>query len=173
MPNKLLKFEIFSTIMIMILGTILHFTFSFFHQNLFVALFSPVNESIWEHLKLLYFPSLIFIIIGSFLFLAKYPNYLQVKIKYLLLSLLFIITFFYTYTGIIGYHLAILDILSFYVAVFFEQYFSYHNCSLGTKKILEPLFILFILTYSFAYYTFKPLPIPLFEDPLTNTYGLK
>lgn len=54
-----------------------------------------------------------------------------------------------------------------------KQYLSYRNCSIDTRKILEPLFILFILTYSFAYYTFKPPPIPLFEDQLTNTYGLK
>ena len=60
-----LLFEILSTVFILILGTILHFTFTFSNNNPIVGIFSAVNESTWKHLKLLFFPMLITIIIGT------------------------------------------------------------------------------------------------------------
>ena len=61
MPKKssILKFEIISTIFIMIVGTLLHFTFRWSNNNPLVGIFSAVNESVWEHLKLIFFPMLI------------------------------------------------------------------------------------------------------------------
>lgn len=61
-----LLFEILSTVFILILGTILHFTFAFSNNNHIGGVFSAVNESTWKHLKLLFFPMLITIIIGFF-----------------------------------------------------------------------------------------------------------
>ncbi len=40
------------------LGTLNHFLYFLSGQSPIVALFCPVNESVWEHLKLLYFPFL-------------------------------------------------------------------------------------------------------------------
>ena len=50
--NKILRFPIFSGIFVMILGTLLHFTFEWSRNSSFVASFSAVNESTWEQLKL-------------------------------------------------------------------------------------------------------------------------
>lgn len=36
-----------------ILGTLLHFLFDWTNGSVIAALFSAVNESIWEHMKLL------------------------------------------------------------------------------------------------------------------------
>ena len=46
MPKKssILKFEIISTIFIMIVGTLLHFTFGWSNNNPLVGTFSAVNE---------------------------------------------------------------------------------------------------------------------------------
>ena len=82
MPKKsfILKFEIISTIFIMIVGTLLHFTFGWSNNNPLVGTFSAVNESTWEHLKLLFFPMLISTIIG-FSYKGKViPNYLCAKV---------------------------------------------------------------------------------------------
>ena len=65
MKVSIKNFQIFSTIFVMILGTLLHFTYEWFGENLFIASFSAVNESTWKHLKLLFFPMLITIIIGT------------------------------------------------------------------------------------------------------------
>ena len=58
--SKIKNYQIVSTIFVCILGTLLHFTYDFFGQNMIIASFSAVNESVWEHLKLLFFPMLLF-----------------------------------------------------------------------------------------------------------------
>ena len=62
--KKLFKYHIFSILLISILGTLLHFTFHCSNSNLLIGAFSAVNESTWEHLKLLFFPTLISLIFG-------------------------------------------------------------------------------------------------------------
>ena len=64
--KSVLIFQIISAIFTIILGTILHFTYGWLNKNLLVGAFSAVNESTWEHLKLLFFPMLISTIIGYF-----------------------------------------------------------------------------------------------------------
>ena len=66
--KNILKYQIFSTIFAIILGTILHFTFEWFGNNAFVGAFSSINESTWEHLKLAFYPMLITAIIRLFHF---------------------------------------------------------------------------------------------------------
>ena len=53
---SLRKFEIISTFFAIALGTLLHFTFEWSGNNPVVGIFSAVNESTWEHLKILFFP---------------------------------------------------------------------------------------------------------------------
>ena len=120
MNKKLLKkWQIYSIIFSIILGTLLHFTFNLFTNNLFIASFSSVNESTWEHLKLVFFPMLIFSII-EYLFLKNYinkNNYIFSKSIGIIFSIIFITIFFYTYTGILGFNISILNILSFIFAI--------------------------------------------------------
>ena len=60
------KWQIFASIFCLILGTILHFTYEWFNYNVIVGLFSTINESVWEHLKLLFYPMFFISIIGYF-----------------------------------------------------------------------------------------------------------
>jgi hypothetical protein len=173
LKRKLLKFEIISTIFIFILGTLLHFTYEWSNKNFFVGLFSAVNESTWEHLKLVFYPSLICTIFGFILFRRKYPNYLYIKLKSILISLSFIVVFFYTYTGIIGTNYAILDIGSFFASVIIEEIYSYKKINNNTKSHNILSFIsLSILTICFMVFTIYPPHINLFKNPITNTYGI-
>ena len=170
---SILKFEIINTIFILILGTLLHFTFEWSNQNAIVGSFSAINESTWEHLKLLFFPMLITTIIGYFYLRPTTPSFLCARISSIISSLLFTIIFFYTYTGILGTNIAILNIATFYIATIIGECISYKimlsnfNCN---NKI--SLIILCILFLSFITFTYFPLKIGLFEDPLTNTHGI-
>lgn len=171
--SLLLKFEIISFIFTAIFGTLLHFTYELSNNNLFIGSFSAVNESTWEHLKLLFFPMLITTIIGYFLFKDRYNNYLCVKVKSILIGLAFIVIFFYTYTGILGTNIAIIDILSFFIAVFISHYYSYKNMNINSDcnklRALSSLILIFIC---FVIFTYTPPKIGLFLDPVTNTYGI-
>ena len=50
-----------------VLGTFLHFLFDLTGESLVAGLFSAVNESIWEHIKLLFYPMVLFAAVVHFI----------------------------------------------------------------------------------------------------------
>ena len=171
--KSILFFQIASTVFTMILGTLLHFTYQWSGENLLIASFSAVNESTWEHLKILFFPMVITTIIGCFYFGNTIPNFLCAKAIGIITGLLFTTSFFYTYTGILGTNIAILNIISFFIAIIIGEYVaykimrSYFSCN---KKIV--IISLIILTLCFIIFTYYTPQIGLFNDPLTGGYGI-
>lgn len=171
--EKLIKFIIFSIIFTSILGTLLHFTFNWSNRNFLVGAFSAVNESSWEHLKLLFFPMLISTIIGYFYIGRDIHNFLCSRALGIISALLFVIIFFYTYTGILGANIGFLNIASFFVSVILGEYISYRlivsHCDCNNKKSVV---FLVILLFCFLFFTYFPPKIGLFRDPITNNYGI-
>ena len=167
--NKLLKFQIFSVIFTWIFGTLLHFTYEWSNENIIVAAFSAVNESTWEHLKLLFFPMLITTVIGYFYLRPKdeYKNFLCAKTIGILAALSFVVVFFYTYTGIIGTNFAVLDIGSFFVGVFLGEFVAYKmTLSMKCCNKLSARIVLIILLLCFITFTFNAPSIGLFRNPV-------
>ena len=167
--NKLLKFQIFSVIFTWILGTVLHFTYEWSNENIIVSIFSAVNESTWEHLKLLFFPMLITTIIGYFYLKSKeeYKNFLCAKIIGILSALSFVVVFFYTYTGIIGTNFAFLDIGSFFVGVLLGDVVAYKmTFSMKCCNKWIAVIVLIILLLCFITFTFNAPDIGLFRNPV-------
>lgn len=172
--KSIIIFEIFSILFTLIFGTLLHFTFEKSNNNLLVASFSSTNESTWEHLKLLFFPMLFTTIIGYFLICKYYSNFFCAQAISIIVGMLFIVVFFYTYTGIIGRNFALLDIGSFVVATFLSGYISYKI--LVSNFLCNPcfsIFILLLLLFSFILFTYIPPKINLFRDPVTGDFGIK
>ena len=171
--KKIIRFQIFSVIFTWILGTILHFLYEWSGDNKIIASFSAVNESTWEHLKLLFFPMLISTIIG-FSYKGKViPNYLCAKVLGIILAMSFVVIFFYTYVGIIGTNFAIVDIGSFFIAVGLGQYVAYQKMqSTSSCSNVIPIIILLVLCSCFLIFTFFPLHIALFEDPIIGSFGI-
>lgn len=110
------KIDICYTIFIMIAGTILHFTYEWSGKNAFVALFSPVSESVWEHLKLLFIPAFFYTLFMYYQVGEKCPDYLWCQVKSILIGMVFIVMVFFTYTGIMKRNYSVIDIGSFYLA---------------------------------------------------------
>lgn len=171
--NSILTLEIISTIFIMILGILLHFTFNWFNNNALVGTFSSINESVWEHLKLIFFPMLITTIMVYFYKGKNISSYLCAKVLGIILAIFFTIMFFYTYTGIIGTNFAIVDISSFFIAVILGQYVAYKKMqSKFSCNNLIAIIILLILYLCFLIFTFFPPHIALFKDPITGMSGI-
>ncbi len=82
-------------------GTLLHFLYALTNKSLLVAPFSAVNESTWEHMKLLYFPMLIFALVQS-RFFKDYGNFWCIKLIGILTGLTLIPVLFYTFNGAFG-----------------------------------------------------------------------
>lgn len=171
--TKIRNYQIFSIIFTFILGTILHFTYDLSGQNPIVGLFSATNESTWEHLKLLYFPMLLTTIIGYFYFDKKVPNFICSKTIGIVTAMIFTVIFFYTYTGVLGKNIAIIDISSFFIATILGEFLAYiliiNNFKCNNKIAIAVLIVLFIC---FLLFTFLTPKIGLFKDPITNEYGI-
>lgn len=175
--KNVLKFQIFSVIFTWILGTILHFLYEWSGDNKIIASFSAVNESTWEHLKLVFFPMLITTIIGFLVIGKDNKKFWCAKTIGIILAMSFIIVFFYTYTGIIGTNFAILDIGSFFVAVILGEYAAYkimtnEEYKLKCNKKIAVIGLICILL-CFIIFTYLPPHIGLFKDPISNGYGIQ
>lgn len=174
--EKLLKMQVIITVISIILGTILHFTYNLSGGNSFIGTFSAVNESVWEHLKLAFFPMLILGIIEYFFVKNISNNYIEAKTIGIFLAISFIVVAFFTYTGILGVDILILDILIFITSIILGETISYklmkrENESNNKTKVLAGIILIFLL-FSFIICTFNPPKVNLFRDPITKTYGI-
>ena len=174
MTNDSKKFHIISAIVVMILGTLLHFTYNLSNQNPFIALFSAVNESTWEHLKLTFFPMLLTSIIGGLFIFKSNNNYWCSRAVGIVAAILFTVIFFYTYIGVIGKNNSFINISSFFVSIIIGEFTSYKVMKKGTLCDKHCAIAgLALLTLSFILFTFYPPHIGLFKDPLTGTFGVQ
>jgi len=171
---SLLKFQIISTIFVLTAGVLLHFAYEWSGNNTFVGLFSAVNESTWEHLKLIFFPMIITLIIGSFIFKNDFSNYICAETIGILTAVLFTIILFYTYTGVIGKNYDFINIAIFFISVIFGEYITYKlTLNNFTCNRYFYTIILILLTFSFLIFTFNPPKIGLFKSPTDNSYGIQ
>ena len=115
--EKLAKAQIIVTIISIILGTLLHFLYEWTGENIIIASFSAVNESVWEHLKLVFFPMLLAGIIEYFFVNKIANNYIEAKCIGIFSAICFVVVTFFTYTGIVGTNFFILDILIFIISI--------------------------------------------------------
>lgn len=167
--SKIKRFQILSAIFVWITGTLLHFTHDWFPNSAVFTVISAVNESTWEHLKLIFFPMLLMTIIGYF-YNKDVKNFLYAKLVSILVAMSFIVVFFYTYTGVIGRNFAVLDIGSFFVAVALGEYYAYKIMLSDKNKISSAMavVILAVIFLCFAIFTYYPPSIGLFANPLVG-----
>ncbi len=155
-------------------GTLLHFLYKWTNENILIAPFSGVNESTWEHMKLLFFPMFIFALIQS-KFFKEYKNFWCVKLIGIICGLLLIPILFYTYNGVFGKSPDWLNIAIFFIsaaAVFIKETLVFIKGSKESRKSWLPFVIICFIGILFVVFTFATPQIPLFKDPLTWTYGV-
>lgn len=155
-------------------GTIMHFIYDWLNKAVWIAPFSGVNESTWEHIKLLFWPMFIFAIIQNFLFKNR-QDFWCVKQRGILLGIILIPVIFYTYNGVIGKSPDWINISIFYISVavvyiYETRLFNGEKLFCQTSEL--SLLILCIIALLFVIFTFKTPNIGIFKDPLTGTYGI-
>ncbi|TYQ14859.1 UNVERIFIED_CONTAM: hypothetical protein Cloal_1247 [Acetivibrio alkalicellulosi] len=171
-----MKWFICGSVFIIVIGSMLHFTYDISGKNAIVGVFSAVNESTWEHLKLLFWPAYVFLII-EYLFIGKeYNNYFAGKAVSFIVGMFLIISLFYTYTGILGKNFLIADISIFVISVIISQYIGYRIMSwtffIGKIGNIGSLIAIMLLVVLFISFTFNPPNIPLFKDPVKGGYTI-
>jgi len=155
-------------------GTILHFLYDWTGGIILAAPFSGVNESTWEHMKLLFWPLFLFALVQR-LFFKDQKNYWCVKLAEILLGLVLIPVLFYTYNGVFGKSQDWINIAIFYICallVFHFEWWAFRNDRLQCKHPQLAFVAICLIGVLFVVFTFAPPQIPLFRDPLTGTYGV-
>lgn len=153
------------------LGSLLHFVWEWSGESNLTALFSPVSESVWEHLKLLFFPFVLFSVIEYFIYGKNFKCFWSVKTISVLLGMMTIIVSFYTYTGIIGRNYLVPDIGTFILGVILAYLYSYRKLKLSSNScsaLSQALSILSLaaLIAAFAFFSFDPPEFGMFLPPL-------
>ena len=154
-------------------GTLLHFLYEWLGGAVWIAPFAGVNESTWEHMKLLFWPMFIFAIVESFFFRER-KDFWCIKLRGILLGLALIPILFYTYNGILGTSPDWINIAIFFIsadaAYIYETRKLYGDTVWGSPKL--SLIILCVIALLFIIFTFKTPEIDLFRDPESGTYGI-
>ena len=155
-------------------GTLLHFLYDWLGKAAWIAPFSGVNESTWEHMKLLFWPTFIFAIAQSFFFRDR-EDFWCVKLRGILFGLALIPIIFYTYNGVIGKSTGWLNIALFFISaaaayIYETRLFNSEKVRCRSPKIA--LALLCIIGILFAVFTFRTPELGIFLDPITGTYGI-
>ena len=160
------KTNLFRFLFISVLGVLLHFTYAWTNDNPVVGLFSAVNESTWEHLKLLFFPMLLLTLIEVFGSGQKLPDtFLCARVWGMLSGMAAIVVCFYTLSGVLGRNFDPLNIALYFFGVFFALRVENRRYQKPGCSTVAAAAILFLLTAAFFVFTFYPPAIGLFADP--------
>ena len=155
-------------------GTLLHFLYDWLGKPWWIASFSGVNESTWEHMKLLFWPMLIFAVVESFFFRDR-EDFWCIKLRGILLGLALIPVLFYTYNGVIGKSPDWINIAIFFITAAIAYIYEtrlYNKGNLPCKSPRASVAALCVIAFLFILFTFRTPEIAIFKDPLTSTYGI-
>lgn len=168
--SKTMKWRSFlSALVVIVVGSLLHFVWEWAGRNTFVAVFAATNESTWEHLKLAFWPALVLTPFQRRLY-GSFPGWLPATAIRCTLPSFVIVALFYGYTALLGNHFLAADNAIFACAIFAGEFIGHavlphdsgpisNRCALG---------ILVLLTILFATLTFNPPNSFLFRDPQSS-----
>lgn len=173
---NLKKIKIIGVIVIFLLTVLYHFLYDWFPNPVF-SVFFPVNESIWEHMKLLYTGIISWGLIEYFLLKKNNIKFNDFWYQLFLTAFSSIIIYLIAYLPIynlIGENIVI-NIALLIIVIILEQIFSYYLIQDKTKKdILNKLSIgLIVLFYVvFLSLTYNPIKNYIFYDTQKDIYGI-
>ena len=155
-------------------GTLLHFLYEWLGRAAWIASFSGVNESTWEHMKLLFWPMFIFAVVQRSFFRGR-ADFWCVKLRGILFGLALIPIIFYTYNGAVGKSPDWLNIAIFFISaaaayVYEARLFNSEKVKCRSQKLAFA--VLCVIALLFVLFTFRTPEIGIFLDPLTGTYGI-
>lgn len=176
MTDKCFKYwEIAGFFLIFSLGALMHFLYVWSGESTLAAILFPVNESVWEHLKLVFLPSVGLLFLELIFCRRVSPRSLVTgKTAGIYLMCAIIVGGFYFYTLFLEENLSI-DIFLMALAILAGQLTSYKIAKSGrTGRAAATLSVvlLIVLWLAFLIFTFTPPRLDLFEGAVSGTYGV-
>ena len=170
-----MNFMIISIILISIIGTLSHFLYDIFKHNKIVGLFTSVNESTWEHIKIALTPTIIWGLIDGYIY-GMNPNYFLAKFVSLISIIILMPLLYYGYKYLFKKDNTIINILIFYIVIICSQYLFYNLISMDkVNYYIQYISCIgtFITFACYMIFTLMPIKNFLFKDPISNKYGFK
>lgn len=152
------------------LGTLFHFAYDFTGQNRLIGLFVAINESTWEHMKLMFFPMLLLTLYLAPKWRAVYANVELIMNFGNLAATWLIPVLFYTYRGILGFGVSGIDIATFYVSELLAFFMMLHVIKYRGNPLLKRLtvvsfFLIVVQGIAFMWFTYHPPGLGIFAEP--------
>jgi hypothetical protein len=174
--KAVLTWEGVGIVLIIIVGTSLHFWFEWLGYWRPAALFAAVNESTWEHFKMAFWPTLVYGLIEYPFLKDRTQNFWLAKFAGLLTMPVLTAILFYGYTAITGHHNLIADAVIFVVSIIVGQMVSYKllTTDRAAKQSVQRLAIagIVVMTLAFSLLSYVPPRTFLFEHPEGGEYGI-
>lgn len=175
--KRLIRGQTAGFLFVSVLGVLLHFAYEWSGSSGLVGAFSAVNESVWEHMKLLFFPTVLFTLLECWGGSCRSSNFLAVRAVSILAGTAFIPVLYYTYSGILGCNVDWVNIAIFFVAALalfgLDALLHRRGALCGAWKQVAALAVLWLAAFVFIRCTWHPVELPLWQDPLTGTYGIQ
>lgn len=165
----------FGFLFLIIIGTLWHFAFNFSGGSTLIGAFAPVNESVWEHLKLISFPIIPITALEFIIYGKDHDGFFAAKIISAFLGMIFIVMGYYTYVGMARNNSLLADVTLFIAASAISSFLPcilMKRTSLKQKDSIIWLTIFTVLVILFMYFTFNPPMFELFRDPITEDFGI-
>jgi len=170
-----IAWEVVGFFFIIGVGTLLHFVYAWSGDSPIVAPFAAVNESVWEHLKLAFWPALVWTLLERAPLKTRGNNFWLARALGTLLMPVLIVALHYFYLFLLGEHVLFLDITIFVLAVFAGQYASYRLFTGDERSPLANMLapaLLVAMAVLFVVFTFTTPEAGIFRDGPTGTYGI-
>jgi len=170
------KIKIIAILGIFIISILAHFAYELFPNIIFSFIF-PVNESIWEHMKILFTSTLLYGIIDYILLTKNKIKFNNFPFQLYFTAFLIIPTYLVIYIPLyklLGENI-IISITLMLIIYSLSQYISYHILKEKELKILNILAlpIILLIYLGFIYLTYNPPNNYIFYDTNNQKYGIK
>lgn len=178
-PDKnirgLLAWQAAGFLFIVAAGSLFHFFYGWFGPSKLLAAIFPVNESVWEHLKLGYWSLVLFTMVQSLAMRWRAANLWGAKGVGVLVLQGTILAVFYYYTSVTGHPILALDIGSYVLGALLCQ--AVGLWIMARSRPFRPLntlgiWILVLHGLALIIFTFSTPRLPIFMDSRTGTYGI-
>ena len=160
-------YTLLGILVLFVVGSLFHFLYSLTGECFIVGLFVPINESIFEHTKMVVLP--IFIWWSIFYLFRKKDLFVNAWFTSALIAMISAIIaipmLFYFYSQAFGIESLAIDILILLVSLAIGQILGLHYYRHG--KGIEyhfAIFLMIVIIILFAFFTINPPAFPIFNS---------
>lgn len=174
--KKLRNWSIAGAFVILMLAALWHFVYYWIPSGVSATIF-PVNESPWEHVKLFFFPAIIFYAVQYFIIGKKYISFIFNHGLMLIFMPALTLGLFYFYRNTLSIPESLMiDIVITFICIALGSFLAYKLTLLGKEfRIMNyvTLVIVLVLFTVYSILTFYPPHKPIFYDKNIEAYGLE